>query len=619
MKKLLSLVSIIALAVAAWWYFKKEAHREVEMAALVPADSVLFAQVSDLERSETRWKVTELAQIMAEPAVQAFFEKPRKNLPKQGDAVMDGWSKVKPARGYLAVTKLNGEVPVATLGFQYRGAQKDVQALVAQAKDELKKDEPTGKADLVQYNGTTIETYALPQLTVATAFVGDWFFAADDLEELKATLDRFNGKGTTPVLEGAEVFKTSLAQMPKEADVLFYLVPKELVGRLKTLALATGQSVNPSAFDKVEKIQAITAATKLEGPVIHDAMFTYAPDLPPDGSLEKHAMVTTSADTLLFFASCLQWPDKITLPDPATDVIGYAKILAGLQQALATQGLTLEDALKSFGPEAAVTAEWADSASQPSALFTMDVKDKAKAEKALDLLSGGSLGSAPWAKQSLDSVEYYGMPSVGLSMLKPTLALSDRFLVAGLSYESVKAAVVAAKTPGGKLDQTPQFKSAQESVKPATHGFGYVDSQRLFQKVYGQLRPLAMMYASFSKEASEYMDASKLPEAGVISKHLTPIVYSSSKVTGGSLVESVGPVTMSQAALGVGAVVGAVAVPLVKNYLPALNGMSASSVSSPATPPTGVPAPGNSGSVLPEPSASATPESSAEPAGAGNQ
>ncbi|MGC3988360.1 MAG: hypothetical protein QM796_01500 [Chthoniobacteraceae bacterium] len=620
MKKLFLLVLVVVLALVGWWWLKRQAHHEVEMTALVPADTIFFAQVSDIPRSEDRWKGTEIAQILAEPAMQDFLKKPLGSAPKQSQQAQDDWGKIQPVRGYLALTKLNGNLPVASAGFEYQGDRKTVEDMLAKAKDELKKAAPEGRADLLQYNGVTIETYAMSQATVATAFVNNWLFATDDVDEMKATLDRFNGKSAAGVLEAADAFKTCLAQMPKETDTLFYFVPKEVVSRLKMLMLATGQSVNQQGFDKLDKVLAIAGTTKIEGPVMRDTFFSYAPDLPLDGALEKHAMALTSAGTLMFFSSVLQWPDKLTLPDPATDVTGYGKLLEGLQAGLAAQGVSLEDALKAFSPEGAFSVDWTDGTPYPSALVTLDVKDHTKAQKVLELIAGGAFGQA-WPKTSENGVDYYGMPSDGFSFLKPTLALSDRFFVAGVTYSSVKEALDSAKATGNKLDQSTDYKTALDSVKPASFGFGYVDTKRLVDKVYGQLRPLIMMYAGFSKEASDYMDASKLPEAAVISKHLTPIIYSSSKVAGGSLVESVGPVTMPEAAVGLGAIGGAIAIPFVKNYLPALNGLSSHSVSTPATPPTSASTPGTPGLpnlANPAPSATAAPETSAMPAGSGN-
>jgi hypothetical protein len=49
------------------------------------------------------------------------------------------------------------------------------------------------------------------------------------------------------------------------------------------------------------------------------------------------------------------------------------------------------------------------------------------------------------------------------------------------------------------------------------------------------------------------LDVSKLPKAETIAKHLPPIVLSQKRTTEGTLVESSGPITMTQFLLLVGA------------------------------------------------------------------
>jgi hypothetical protein len=64
------------------------------------------------------------------------------------------------------------------------------------------------------------------------------------------------------------------------------------------------------------------------------------------------------------------------------------------------------------------------------------------------------------------------------------------------------------------------------------------------------------MMALFNPHANDYGDLSKLPAAEVISKHLSPIVYSQSSDENGYLIESTGPVTFTDLLLGLGAGVG---------------------------------------------------------------
>ncbi len=67
---------------------------------------------------------------------------------------------------------------------------------------------------------------------------------------------------------------------------------------------------------------------------------------------------------------------------------------------------------------------------------------------------------------------------------------------------------------------------------------------------------MLLMGAMFLPKVAEYVDLSKWPPADVITKHLSPVVTSTYYKSDGYVTESVGPVTFTQAAVGVGVIVG---------------------------------------------------------------
>ena len=63
---------------------------------------------------------------------------------------------------------------------------------------------------------------------------------------------------------------------------------------------------------------------------------------------------------------------------------------------------------------------------------------------------------------------------------------------------------------------------------------------------------MLLMSAAFMPAISDYIDVGKLPAAEIVVKHLSPIVSSQRYERDGYVTESVGPVTLSEAAIGVG-------------------------------------------------------------------
>jgi hypothetical protein len=60
------------------------------------------------------------------------------------------------------------------------------------------------------------------------------------------------------------------------------------------------------------------------------------------------------------------------------------------------------------------------------------------------------------------------------------------------------------------------------------------------------------MSAAFMPAISDYVDVGKIPPPEIVAKHLSPIVSSQRYEGDGYVTESVGPVTLSEAAIAIG-------------------------------------------------------------------
>ena len=72
----------------------------------------------------------------------------------------------------------------------------------------------------------------------------------------------------------------------------------------------------------------------------------------------------------------------------------------------------------------------------------------------------------------------------------------------------------------------------------------------LYARLDATVRPLVLMAAAFVPGVSEYVDVDKFPTSEVVTKHLSPIVSSQRYESDGYVSESIGPVTLNQAAFG---------------------------------------------------------------------
>ena len=145
--------------------------------------------------------------------------------------------------------------------------------------------------------------------------------------------------------------------------------------------------------------------------------------------------------------------------------------------------------------------------------------------------------------------------------------MTGKFVLIGLSADSVSKGLARLKSGEGHLDATSAFASASKCVTAPTSGFGYIDLRTLFERGYEPLKSLMGVSLAFTSEAGQYLDAGKLPSAQTISRHLGPIVYSQATMEHGTLIESTGPVTFNQILLGVTAGVIGSALPAMESAL----------------------------------------------------
>jgi len=551
MKKIFLGFFIVAAAISAAFVFLKKASAHRSRAAdLVPAETIFFAHFPDLRRTAERWPQTALAQIWAEPEVQAFLAKPRAKAPgmKVWQEKLRQIAQVAPGEAFFAVTSIDGPQPKIVSGFSFSGRKADVAALLAEPHNALKTAWPAGKSDLAIYGGTEIATFTYQNETVAESFRGDWYFVSNDLDLLHSTMDASTRESNPKSLGAQDIFKQATAPLPAAGDALLFTQLGTLSERLVSLMAASGQAIDAKEIADLKKIRAITWGTKIEGSQWRDTIFVLSPSEKPAAAMPLNATALSALDTVLYYAT--EVPATTELSKSILALSAFIPGLQAMDGALAARGLKWNDFGNAFGPEFGIVMDWRVESAQPSALFALDVRDPAKAKGFADAFTSGMPGTPEWGRKEAGGVTIYQAPLEGLLSLSPTIALTDRFFVIGMSPETVKIGLARLKKGQAAILQNSSYQDAAKSVNPPNAGFGYLDLKSFFERSYGTLRPFIAMSLAFNPEAGKYLDASKLPGTENISKHLGPSVYSQSVSAQGTLMESVGPLTFHQILIG---------------------------------------------------------------------
>ena len=360
-----------------------------------------------------------------------------------------------------------------------------------------------------------------------------------------------------------------LGKLPSSHATLIFGRAHPFVSRVFALAEASGQAVRPDQRARAEQVRALGATTRIENGKLRDTIYCFAPGQPPPAvALPMSALPMTTADTLFFGTTVFDIPANLDLPaagaDPAPDAV-VKNPLFDLFTMLQAHGLKMADLRAAFGNVGALQLDWPANSAQPKLLASVDVRDHAAAAKFMDNLTNTLSAEGGWQTSQADGLTLHTLASPGVSFVSPTLTLSDKHLILGLNPPEVKDAAKRENISTPNFTQTGAYKTAVASVEKANVAFAYLDSRAFFERAYGALKPLAMLGTAFMfPQSGQYVDLAKLPPAEVISKHLSPSVFSQSSDGQGVLLESVGSFTFGEAAFIIAGGSAAVAIPMLE-------------------------------------------------------
>jgi len=536
----------LAMGGALWWRVQE---RSVCAAQLVPAEMLLLAECPDLPATAMRWKETALYALYHEPQVQAFLAQPLAALQKN-----DAWAgmlrsltQIQPKQAFLAVTSVTNHMPRAVVGLAFAGQRAEVERLLAQAREQARSASPNGKLEYLPYRTFSIETFSDNGITLAGCFAQNWYFVANDVDLLKTTLDRFSGK-TISALESTSAYRQSLALLPPRSDFRLFTQPGVISDRLLTRLNA---SLDPQESAALRKIRAVALSTRLEEQRMRGSLFLYQPETALRPVLNGKTLGLTTTNTLFYAAMAPLISDDTPQrgePRVFPGLIPMKILLAALNSPPATLGLFKT----AFGPEHAFLLDWPAGEIQPNVFLVSEIRDPAEARRFMESVFHA------WNRADTEGISIWTltMDDPAMAQFHPTVALTAHHLLVGLSPESLKPfasnAVHLPQGTGATLEQSPAFQAAMATLSKPQVGIAYLDAKPFFERVYGLLRPCAMLWGNGIEGLNGVVDFSKLPVTSVIANHLTPICLSAVQTNSGILLESTGPVSFLELGEGIG-------------------------------------------------------------------
>ena len=597
MKRLILLVGVGAAAAIAGWYVWNLSQKtsSASVSVLLPRETIFVAHMPDFNQTRDQWRQSDIYKLYREPEVQNFLQKPLANFstPKGfGAQTLLEFEQLEPKNVFFALTSFDDNSPKLAGGFRFQGSVGDAERVIGKWRSKFLEKNPGARREKLHYEHHEIDLVAATPFTLATAYDRPWFFAATDLTELKGLLDRADGRAKDPkeTLETDEAYHAAISHRPSNYALFFYLQPKTFAARLATLRAAIQSPAATKQQTILEQVRSISGATRLEGGKIYDLLFVGMPRLESHDvgpALTRSSLTLGTKETFFYLSMLLNLGERMETLNQAA---GFSGMTQKFAQAFSDSGITADDWKAAFGLELGSLADWPSSAHWPTLLLTLPVLDVAKAGKIVEAATRAD-EDAIWTRAEKDGVRYFSMQSSAtLVAITPTIALSDRLLVAGFNPVSVEEAVKRNGSASSEFSDSPTYKSAARVVPAPTNFFAYIDTQLLYSRLDASLRPMLLLAAAFMPTLSNSVDLGKLPSPEVITKHLSPIVSSQRYERDGYVAESVGPITFNQSVIGLAILSGTGAAALQKANT-SLSGWSSppAGSSQPSPSPSGTP------------------------------
>ncbi len=550
MKKVIVVLVILAVLIGGAAWFLLSRYGVTDGARLTPADTVAFLSLPDVARTRERWKQTALARIAADPAVKAFLEKPLTLLDGEGGSEAAGiLEELKPGRLFVAVPSVSENEVEVLVGFQYFGSKDDLKSAMDRMHAELQKQFPVATKSTSDYEGDEVTAMATPNGTLYSSSHSSWAFLALAEKTLHAALDRTADRATDGALVDDETFAEVMGNLAEDPEVRWFARPGPLVQEMKKYAEQSGGDVSSMQVEQIEKIDALGGSLIFDGLDQKERFFAFTPEEAHEYPKLDHSTIDlTTPNTTIYFASIQDW-SAVAEPD-------YVESLPEEVQTFLTENdLDLAKVPEWLGGDSALSVTWGANAMVPNAILALSIRDRAAVNSLVDrVMAGMSL--------NLQSTEAGGarvikLPEMEIQLVDPVIAISDDYLFLSLTEQELSRVLTAGGGDEKTLVDAGAFEPAKAAYDTPAQAFGYIDSKVIFERIYNQLRPVILIGAAMSPGASDVVDVSKLPETETISGYLRPVVYNQRQTEDGWLMESSGPITMTQGGLVLGGALAA--------------------------------------------------------------
>jgi hypothetical protein len=526
MKRLIAgglLFLLVAIGVVILWERDSESLLPGQIA---PSECLIYFELPKIDRTVKRWPDTALSQMLEEPSVQQFLEKPISKIPANWQAAGRAFAELRCGALFFGMTQTANDRWIC--GFQAGADDSTMQREISKLSKALfgLSTKQVRAEDLGQSSFTEADS-GQPYCTK----VGSWTLLSRSIDLLKEAVR--NSKTRSTGLQSQNLYRRCRASVPSDYDALTFVQGEP------SYDLLTGFHWRYPGSGTAGENNAVLAVTAIEGARLRDTVFTFAAPAATRKPLDRQGLSMTSPSTIAYLVS------RVGL----SEVWSWCGRFAG-ESALAELIRDYMDEAKSFGIEpedldklvsaAEIIVDRDSAPDSLSAAFSLQVIDPGKFQHLIDRVV------AERFPDNCSMREIAAIPAYSIHVNKYAsivFGLVDRHLLVSGSESNFSEFANRLRTHASGLGSDNQFRSVSRLVKDPDDLFLYIDTKSFFERVYEPSRSMLALGLEMMPITSRYFDGMALPETGEISKHLSPIVLSRRRVTDGVVDESIGPIT----------------------------------------------------------------------------
>ena len=524
---LLCLVFVLFVVGVLWFAFSRQDRSAVTAAHLAPANSIFFVECRDFGETEKRWPHTSLAAILAEPSVKQFFNYSANNLPGPSKVVEQALQKLSPSSIFFSSYALNREEWI--FGIHCSGDLRSWEAQFAVPLASLFNSRFRALSESAKNDFATVQPKKGLFFGVRT---GSWLLFSPRPRYLEDALRRTGAVNSG--LDTSEVFLHCQARVPTDAD--FY-------------AFAAGEGLKfirarVEPFLPPEEVSGLIFTTKLDGELVHDTLFAYSPHPQAPEDFDRKGMLLSTENTLLYASTTLDLLKLRVAADALSSQWGIAETAKQYLDEVTHAGVDFRE-LSGLVKGVELILNRNPSNDSIGGAFLVETRNSARASEILKMILQEEFPKK-YEETMLGGGTVYEFRNKSSTSL--VLGMVGQDLVATTGEDSFEAA--AKGILGGKVGlRAPAGFDGSGPGQAMDNLRFYIDTKTVFERSYATLRPILIFGSAFIPDLDRYVDATILPDAGEISRHLSPIALTRREVSDGMLDESIGSLTAYEVSL----------------------------------------------------------------------